>query len=179
MVLQDIDKKVVNGGIKKMELNEEIKEIFDKFQGGYYYYSDAERNIEMAVETDYYENDARILLSDNDLKIHVSIELRNGNNHVVFSKENQYIEGNWELMASFIVNTVQQYIVDYKRYFEENGFDINNYDTEMCSVLSEVEENVAFIDGIDETDFIENGYLKKLDDMKRIVKEDVKLFWVD
>lgn len=182
MVWLDIGTLVVIGGIKgmmKMELNKEIKEIFDKFQGGYYYYSDTCRNVEFVVETDYYCNDSRILVTDKGINLHASIELRNGGTHIVFSDGKKYLEGHHELASKNIIDTVQKIIVDYKHHLEENGFNVENYDDEMCSVLGDATVSVSYIRDTKNPEDFEKGHLKKLDDMNRIVNEEVKLFWID
>lgn len=182
MVWLDIGTLVVIGGIKgmmKMELNKEIKEIFDKFQGGYYYYSDTCRNVEFVVETDYHCNDSRVSVNDEGINFHASIELRNGGTHIIFSDGNKYVQGHYNLASEEIVNVVQKIIVDYKHHFEENGFNAEIYNDEMCSVYGDATVSVSYIKDVKNPDDFEKGHLKKLDDMKRIVNEEVKLFWVD
>lgn len=161
-----------------MELNGEIKELFDKFDGGFYQYFSNDGKISFSADDSHGIKDIGFINLETDCTYGFFYD-KDGDINICHTDNGRYIEGNLEFASDEIYKTVVNKILEAIEHIETNGFDIDKFDEVVMKEYEILKNDLKEFEEKDRKDEFYTSTLTKFNDMERIINEHAKLFWKD
>lgn len=152
-----------------MKLKEEVQELFDKFQGGYYKYQSPDKKVSLRISNRYDTKYVNIEAEYNGCNGYLRPLMITGHEYQFwFTDYENVAEGSFRHTTFEVIERLQMMIIGAKRYFEQNGFDEDLYKKSFermheCSKLKAICESDVIFEK----------------NMNRIANEELKLWWID